>query len=187
MVRKPHFHLVALALSCLVTALAGTFGTVVPVGGHAADLALDEARGVLYIANLTASRIDVMSLSTQTVQSSMNVAPQPASLALSPDGHYLLVAHYGNFAAPNSTSNALTLVDLNTSAKQTFALGFAPLGVAFGIDNKALISTTQDFELFDPVTGTVQVLDTVSGVAAKTLPVLQEHLKMARSLTTQKK
>jgi len=30
---------------------AATFGSVVPIGGHAADIALDEPRGVLYVAN----------------------------------------------------------------------------------------------------------------------------------------
>ena len=38
------------------TAPAATFGTVVPIGGEAADIALDETRGVLYIANFTANR-----------------------------------------------------------------------------------------------------------------------------------
>ena len=40
-----------------------TFGTVVPidipVGGHVSDIVLDEPRGLLYIANFTARRIDV--------------------------------------------------------------------------------------------------------------------------------
>ena len=67
---------------------AATFGTVVPIGGQAADIALDEPRGLLYIANFTANRIDVMSLSDNTIQSSINVAPQPGSLALSPDGNW---------------------------------------------------------------------------------------------------
>ena len=47
------------------TAWAGSFGKVVAIGGHAADLALDEGRGVLYIANFTANRVDVMSLARQ--------------------------------------------------------------------------------------------------------------------------
>ena len=34
---------------------AGTIGRVVPIGGHASDLVLDEARGVLYVANFTAN------------------------------------------------------------------------------------------------------------------------------------
>ena len=68
-----------LAASLAAAAWGGTFGTVVSIGGEAADLALDETRGVLYIANFTANRIDVMSLATNTVQTSINVAAQPSS------------------------------------------------------------------------------------------------------------
>ena len=152
-------------------AKAGNFGKVVPIGGNASDLALDEARGVLYIANFTANRIDVMSLSTNSIQTSMNVAPQPGSLALSPDGKYLVVAHFGNFTAPSTPISALTVIDLTTNGRQTFSLGNPPLGVAFGIDNRALVVTTAEFILFDPVTGATQVVETVPGITAKTLPV----------------
>jgi DNA-binding beta-propeller fold protein YncE len=89
-----------LAAALVTPVLAATFGTVVPIGGQAADIALDEPRGVLYIANFTANRIDVMSLSDNTIHTSYHVAGQPASLSLSPDGSYLVVAHFGNFAAP---------------------------------------------------------------------------------------
>src|SRR5205807_2983265 len=98
----------AVALAMLIapgSALAATFGKVVPVGGAAADVALDEARGVLYVANFTANRIEVMSLSTNTVRTSINVAAQPSSISLSPDGHWLLVTHYGNRVAPASPNN----------------------------------------------------------------------------------
>ena len=71
---------------------------MVSIGGHASDLALDEARGVLYIANFTANRIEVMSLANNTIQTSINVAAQPSSLALSPDGRFLVAAHFGNAA-----------------------------------------------------------------------------------------
>ena len=86
----------------LVAARAASFGNVIPIGGEAADIALDEARGVLYIANFTANRIDVLSLSDQTVHSSIHVAPAPAALALSPDGRYLVVTHFGNVQPPGS-------------------------------------------------------------------------------------
>ena len=49
-------------------ARGATFGQVVAIGGQAADIALDEGRGVLYIANFTAGRIDVLSLSDNTIQ-----------------------------------------------------------------------------------------------------------------------
>src|SRR5579864_3253394 len=56
---------------------AKPFGTVVPIGGQASDIALDESRGLLYIANYTANRIDVMSTADYSIRRSMNVAPQP--------------------------------------------------------------------------------------------------------------
>ena len=58
------------------SAMAGTFGKVVSIGGHASDVALDEPRKVLYVANFTANRIDVMSLTTKTIQTSLNVIAQ---------------------------------------------------------------------------------------------------------------
>jgi uncharacterized protein (TIGR03437 family) len=164
-----------LALAGLLTlagaAQAGTFGQVVPIGGAAADVALDESRGRLYIANFTGRRIDVMSLATRTIQTSISVASQPSSLSVSPDGRWLIAAHYGNNTAPASPTNAVTLIDLrNNNSKQTFALANPPLGLAFGIDNKALIVTTKDFILFDPALGTTQIMRTIAEEATKALP-----------------
>jgi len=171
MFRKPWI----LALTGIVlmagATLGGTFGTVVSIGGEAADLALDETRGVLYIANFTANQIDVMSLSNNVVQTSINVNPNPSSISISPDGHWLLVAHYGNNTAPATQTNALTLIDLtNNYAEQVIALGNPPLGVAFGIDNKALVVTTTAFILFDPNLGTTQVLQSIAQVATNAIP-----------------
>jgi uncharacterized protein (TIGR03437 family) len=166
----------AAALMAALFPMAGpgygaTFGRVVPIGGHAADVALDEARGVLYVANFGASRVDVVSLATLAPSNAINVAPYPGSLALSPDGRFLLIAHFGNFQAPNSPANALTLIDLSAGGRQTFSLGDPPLGVAFGADGRALVVTTTQFLLFDPVTQALQVLGTIAGVTATTLPV----------------
>ena len=161
----------ALSMCVIAASIHGaTLGKVVAIGGNASDLALDEARGVLYIANFTANRIDAMSVADNSIQTSINVAPQPGSLALSPDGRYLVIAHFGNFTTLGSPNNALTIVDLTTNGKQTFAMGNTPLGVAFGIDGLALVVTTTEFLLLDPFTGTTRVLDTIAGVTAKTLP-----------------
>src|SRR5271165_2077596 len=168
---KSYWWKTVLAASFAAAAWGGTFGTVVSIGGEASDLALDETRGVLYIANFTGNRIDVMSLATNTVTTSINVAAQPSSIALSPDGHYLVATNFGNAAAPGSPSNALTVIDLTSHGTQTFALGNAPIGVAFGADGIALVVTTTDFLLFDPTTGATEELDTLSNVVAKTLPV----------------
>src|SRR6202011_4552521 len=100
-----------------------------------------------------------------------NVAAQPSSIALSPDGHYLVATHFGPAAAPGSPSNALTVIDLTNQGTQTFSLGNAPLGVAFGADGIALVVTTTDFLLFDPTTGATQELAPLANIVANTLPV----------------
>ena len=141
------------------------------IGGHASDVALDEPRGVLYVADFTANRIEVMSLAKKTIQTALNVMPQPYSISISPNGRWLLVAHYGNIAAPGSPANGLTLIDLNNNyAKQTFTLPQPPLGLAFGSDNRALIVTTQNFLIFDPALGTTQVLISIADQVVKTIP-----------------
>src|SRR3954447_15530968 len=160
----------ALAFTVAASAWAGTFGKVIPIGGHASDIALDEARGVLYIANFTANRIEVMSLSDLSIQRSMNVAAQPGSLSLSPDGTYLVIAHYGNTKTPGSQNNALTTINLQSGERQTFGMGSSPLGVAFTTDGRALVVTTSEFILFDPATGTTDTIGTVSGLTAAVLP-----------------
>jgi uncharacterized protein (TIGR03437 family) len=164
------FFVMALAASTSA-AEAATFGRPVVIGGQAADLALDEQRRVLYVANFTANRVEVMSLETGTIQTSFNVAAQPGALALSPDKRFLLVAHYGNVIAPNQPRNALTLINLDTNQRQTFALTAVPLSVAFGTDGNALVVTSNAFLLFDPVTGVTRTLQSITDLAVKTLPV----------------
>jgi len=171
MFRKSWALAIGVAALAASTALAGTFGTVVQIGGEAADLALDETRGVLYIANFTANRIDVMSIATHQIQTSINVNPNPSSISISPDGHWLLVAHYGNNTAPATQANALTLIDLTSNnARQVFSLGTPPLGVAFGLDDKALVVTTTAFFLFDPTIGSTTLLETIAQVATNAIP-----------------
>lgn len=153
------------------SAQSATFGRPIVIGGQAADLALDERRGVLYVANFTGNRIEVLSTATGTIQTSFNVAPQPGALSLSPDNRYLLVAHYGNFATPNQPRNALTLIDLDSNQRQTFSMSSVPLSVAFGSDGNALVVTNNAFLVFDPLTGTTRTLTTINELSLKTLPV----------------
>ena len=163
-----------LGLTMVLTAglgMAGTFGTVISIGGEAADLALDEARGVLYVADFTGSRIDVISLSSYALKTSINVPNQPSSISVSPDDHWLIMTNYGNNATPAAQTNMVTLLDLtNNYARQTFTLSDTPLGVAFGLDGNALIVTATSFQLFNPSTGSIQLLETISQVASNAIP-----------------
>ncbi len=168
---RKHWILAMASVAVIAASLqAGTLGTVVPIGGTAADLALDPTRGVLYIANFTANRIDVMTLANNTVQTSINVPNQPSSLSISPDGHWLLVANYGNNTTGSST-NGLTLIDLtNANAKQTFTLSNPPLSVAFGLDDNALVVTTGEFIIFNPSVGTTTLIRTIPQVTTLAIP-----------------
>ena len=159
------------ALALASAAWGGTIGKVVSIGGQASDIALDEARGVLYIANFAANRIEIMSTSDLTIGQSINVNPLPGSIALSRDGQYLLVAHYGNFKPPASLDAALTLINLRNNTRQTLSLPAAPLAVAFGADGLALVVTTADVSLLDPASGIIQTIDTIPSLGSKTLPV----------------
>ncbi len=159
-----------LAIASAGLAAAATFGEVVSIGGEAADVALDEARGVLYVANFTAGRIDVVSLADHSVRTSIHVAPGPSSLALSRDGRYLVVTHFGNVEPPASPGNALTVLDLTTGGRQSYVLGDPPLGVAFGSDGLALVVTTAEFLLLDPASGATNLIDTVAEVTAASVP-----------------
>ena len=54
---------------CLAAALhGGTFGKAVSIGVHASDLVLDESRGLLYVANFTANRIEVLAVPDGTLK-----------------------------------------------------------------------------------------------------------------------
>lgn len=171
-VRATNARSLLLALSGLVlfcaSAGAATFGTVVPIGGQASDIVLDESRRSLYISNFTGNRIDVLSLDTNAIVRSIQVAAQPGAMAISRDGIYLVIAHYANFVP---ATNSVTVINLVDNSRRVFAVGAAPLAVAFGINDLALLVTAKDFILLDPVTGQTRTIDTVEGLAGKTLPV----------------
>lgn len=166
-----------LVLSCSLFAIglsAATFGTVVVIGGHASDLALDESRGKLYIANFGGRRVDVMSTSTNALGTAISGLPgEPASLALSPDHRYLLVTNYGNCLAGATDCNfltqptaipQLTVIDLVVNVRQTVNIPPSPpstssqpspnipLAIAFGNGSKALLVTSGSIFLVDPTT-----------------------------------
>src|SRR5437762_7740784 len=150
----------ALALTPAVWA-SGFFGKVVPIGGHASDIALDEGRSVLYIANYSANRVEVMSLSDQSIATSINV-PFPGSLALSRDGKYLVVTTYANFQGTvGQPTNTITIIALDSNTRRTVSVGGPPLAVAFGADGLALLLTTTEFLLVDPASAAVITLDSV--------------------------
>ncbi len=171
--------LVFLAFSLLASAAFGaTFGTRVVLGGQTSDLALDEARGLVYVANYTANRIDVVSTSTLRRVTTIAMPAGPASVALSPDGNYLVATHMMNFDPTIATPDyGLSVITLSGGASNlqtqivNYTFGSPPLGVAFGNDGIALVATTTEFDLFDPTRGYIATLTTISGIDTQLLPI----------------
>ena len=151
-------------------AASATFGKVVAIGGSSSDIALDTSRGLLYVADFTGSRIDVMNLKTLAVQTSINVAARPGAISISPDSQYLIVAQYGNVTPADPSANSITLLNLNTNTRQTFTTGDTPLAVAFMANNQAMIVTSAGILLFSPGSGALASLGTFPNLG-QTLPV----------------
>ena len=73
--KKRSLVTIGLAVAIVITALGGpslwaqghvsggtTFGTVIPLPGIINDVAVDEARGLVYAGNFSAGRVEVVSI-----------------------------------------------------------------------------------------------------------------------------
>jgi uncharacterized protein (TIGR03437 family) len=163
--RGPFLAVLALAASHLA---AATFGTVVTIGGHASDLALDTRRGQLYVSNFAGKRIDVISTADNQLRNPIRVDAEPESIALSPDARYLLVGQYG---LGGGSSPAVTILDLDADTRSVVPIPQpppssataqpanerrVPLSIAFGNGSKALLVTNLGIYLVDPPAGTFE-------------------------------
>ena len=115
-----------------------------------------------------------MSLADLTIGRSIAVPAYPGSLALSPNGRYLVIGHYASSQGSTLLQpgrDALTVIDLTNDQKRSYGLANGPVGVAIGSDGLALVLTQSDFLLFDPASGVVTTLGSVDNVASQSLPV----------------
>jgi uncharacterized protein (TIGR03437 family) len=171
MLRKLLWATLSIATASIGAAQPATFGIRVPIGGEATDLAVDQPRGVLYIADFTASRIDRMNLATFQLEAPIQVDPHPVAMSLSADKRWLLVAHYDNPLTGTPTNNHLTLLDLVLGTRRTLPLNEPPLALAFGADNQAFVVTTTEFLLYDPGSNTAGSLGTIASLGPLVTPV----------------
>jgi uncharacterized protein (TIGR03437 family) len=127
---------------------------VVPIRGEIADIALDEVRGRLYIANLPAFRIDVMNTGDRSFAPPMTVPMPPSTLSLSPDARYLVV---GEYELPFGSTGGLTIFDLSAGLRTDIATPNPVLAVAFGAGSQALVVTNTALFLLNPQAGSMQM------------------------------
>lgn len=142
----------------VVNGFGATFGTVVPVRGEVADIALDGTRGRLYIANMPAYQINVMNTGDQSFAAPLSVPMPPSTLSLSPDSRYLVVGEYNNFCAASATGG-LTIFDLSANLRTDETMPYPVLSVAFGANGLALVVTTASVQLLNPATGLLQAIN----------------------------
>jgi uncharacterized protein (TIGR03437 family) len=127
-----------------VPALAVNFGTLVPIVGQFSDLAYDERRDVVYLANYALNRVDVYSVAQRRIVNSINTGPQPDSLTLSTDRQTLWVA--------SQQASSLYVINLNTSAPAgEYPLQVRPDAITMGSDGKVLVYGSSGLMRFDPV------------------------------------
>ena len=127
-----------------VPAPAVNFGTLVPIVGQFSDLAYDERRDVVYLANYALNRVDVYSVAQRRIVNSINTGPQPDSLTLSTDRQTLWVA--------SQQASALYAINLNTSAPAgEYPLQVRPDAITMGSDGKVLVYGSSGLMRFDPV------------------------------------
>ncbi len=109
-------------------------GTVVHTGGVLKDLALDPARGRVYLADYADNEVVVAALGNGAILARIPVRAQPSSLAIDPADQNLYVAHAGNMSVAQ--------VNLATLAVSRYIpLGFLPWQLV-APDNVSLIITS---------------------------------------------
>jgi uncharacterized protein (TIGR03437 family) len=136
-----------LAWTFIHSCFAASFGTVVPIHGVVSDIALDERRGVLYAANLSGYRVEVLNTTSKTLQAPIPVALPPSGVALSPNGRFLIVGEYQQpdpaelSACPFVIgAGGIDIFDLDAQTGPIHLSMDTPvLAVAFGADGRALV------------------------------------------------
>ena len=167
---QTRFSVLLLALGLAGTGSAATFGTVVPISGNAADIALDETRGHVYVANFGAYRVEVVSIASRSLLTPIPIPAPPSAVAVSPDAHYLVVGEYekpigtplGGF---QKGTGGLDIVDLTGgNATQHQDLPCPVVTVSFGSDGQALVvcsNASANIYILNPVAGSLQTIGTV--------------------------
>lgn len=161
---------IALAATALLGSFsyAATFGRLTTVRGAVSDIAIDEGRGVIYAANYTASRIEVINLVTGEIQNSLPVPAQPSALSLAVDGRFLAVTHASTLPG---AFNGVTILDLAFNRQQSVATAKPALTVCFGLYNLALVATTDSFFLLNPYSAAGYPLVTQLSMVMDQMPV----------------
>ncbi|MBI4514828.1 MAG: hypothetical protein HY699_03305 [Deltaproteobacteria bacterium] len=150
-------HTVILSMYLAVDAASSYPATIVPIDGQLSDLVVDEVRGLLYVANQTRNRVDIVRLADCVQLPPLPVGCQPTSLDLDRTSRRLLVAP--------SAAEVLQVFDLDrTPVRLTEHVlsgdGWEtprPRVVAVDAQNRALFATDRYIRQLDLNTGVMRI------------------------------
>ena len=167
--KKRSLVTIGLAVALAMAALSGsslwaqghvsggtTFGTVIPLPGIINDVAIDEARELVYAGNFSAGRVEVVSMATNQRIGSFVTTPQPAAMvgmAVSVDSRYLVTLN-APVTSGVSQLSGVTAVNLNDPVdRRHYPMTDMPMAVTFAKNGEAVIITTRGIVFFDPDAG----------------------------------
>ncbi len=143
---------------------AGEVQAEVVLDGGPIGIALDEARGRVFVSDWYDARIWVLDAVTLAVVDHLPTGAAPAGLALSGDGAYLAVAE--------KDADRVSIFDAGTLAPvHVVTVGTRPFGLRFAPDGRLFVGNvgSNDLSVIDPATGgilaTVPVGERPYGVA----------------------
>lgn len=113
-------------------------------------VALDHARGRVFVSDWYTRRIFVLRAEGLAVERTLETGLEPAGLALSPDGRWL--------ASADKDSNQVSLFDAGTLAVHArVSVGERPFGLRFAPDGRLFVGNvgTNDVSVIDPVAASV--------------------------------
>ena len=150
-----------------------SIGQIIPLGGHIDEVAIDEARGLVYASNFSAGMVEVVSMATKRVTARYTSAPKDmatSGLAISPNKKWLVATNYQGPESGVPQFRGLYRINLNDPTDRlSIAMADEPLGIAFSSDNIALIVTSAGIELFNPETGEFRRIFAVDGTCPSCL------------------
>jgi len=156
------------ARSAHAQAAVQTIGEVTPLPGQISELFVDDGRRLIYAANFTAGRVEVLSMDTRQRIGSFVTTPRNAAatgMAVSPDGRWMIVTSKPVTLGVLQLSD-VTVINLNDPTdRRIHPVGEEPLAVSFGIDNRALMVTTNSWFLVDPEDGSMEKIFSTDSVA----------------------
>ena len=167
-----------------------TFGTVIPLPGIINDVAIDEARGLVYAGNFSAGRVEVVSMATNQRIGSFVTTPQPAAMvgmAMSVDSRFLVTLN-APVTSGVSQLSGVTAVNLNDPVDRLhYPMTATPLAVTFAKNGEAVIITSTGLVFFDPDDGAFRDLvdfSDLEGAAAADISLPVSAATFPRSINT---